>query len=323
MPVLVVPLARDETGFLTLSEYDRLLGCGVVLFEDSVHPLLERLRGAGVEVATVEDSGMPEAGRDSWALVAEPRSASIVELARQGAEVAAGSAAPPDELTAAHGAPVVRQVAAAASDLALVMSRLRSEDGCPWDREQTHESLKVHLLEEAYEVIDAIDAGATGPELEEELGDLLLQVAFHARLGEQAGRFDLASVARTIVTKLVHRHPHVFADASAGSASEVVSSWEAIKKEEKKRLDPFEGIPAALPALLTATKVQKRAAPLGFSAGQAEARQRLSSSLEGPPTDDSIGEALFWLVAIARAGGVDPEGALRGATTRFRASAGT
>lgn len=216
----------------------------------------------------------------------------------------------------------MRRVAAAASDLALVMARLRSDDGCPWDREQTHESLKVHLLEEAYEVIDAIDAGATGRELEEELGDLLLQIAFHARLAEQQGRFDLASVTRAIVTKLVHRHPHVFGDASIGSAREVVSTWEAIKKEEKKRLDPFEGIPEALPALLAAYKVQKRAASLGVTADDRRARAALDDSLERPVTAESIGEALFWLVAIARAAGIDPEGALRRATSSFRDSAG-
>jgi MazG family protein len=321
--LLVVPLRAEEAGLLTLAEYDRLLARDVVVFEDGSHPLLERLRSGGAEVATVDGSGAMTAARDSWAFVAEPASPAIVELAKQGAEVSAGPAAAPDALTAAHGAPVVRRAGAAASELAAVMARLRSDDGCPWDREQTHESLKVHLLEEAYEVIDAIDADATGAELEEELGDLLLQVAFHARLGELEGRFDLASVARTIVAKLVHRHPHVFGDASVDSANEVVSRWEAIKKEEKRRLDPFEGIPDALPALLTASKVQKRAASLGISPDKGRARAALEESLARPATTDSIGDALFWLVAVARAAGIDPEGALRQATRRFRDSAGT
>ncbi len=234
MPLLVVPLAPGEAGLLTLAEYDRILGCEVVVFEEPSHPFLMRLRSAGVKVATVEDSGRPDAGRASWALVADPGSSSIVELARQGAEVVVGPAAPPDALTAAHGAPVARRAAAAAAELAAVMARLRSDDGCPWDREQTHESLKVHLLEEADEVIDAIVRGSIGEDLEEELGDVLLQVAFHARLAEQEGRFDLASVARRIVAKLVHRHPHVFADVSVTSAEEVVANWQALKQQEKR-----------------------------------------------------------------------------------------
>lgn len=306
---------------LTLAEFDALRSCEVVLFADGSHPLAQRLNQAGVATATLEERGVPDADKDAWGLVAEPGSPVILELAKRGAEVACGPGTARDALSAAHGAPVVRRVAAAAADLAVVMARLRSDDGCPWDREQTHESLKVHLLEEAYEVIDAIDAGDVGEELEEELGDLLLQVAFHSRLAELEGRFDLASVARRIVTKLVHRHPHVFGGASVASANEVVANWEAIKKQEKERLDPFEGIPRALPALLGAYKVQKRAASLGFEADVAEARERLHVSLGEPETAQSIGEALFWLVAVARAAGIDPEGALRASTARFRRSA--
>jgi MazG family protein len=199
------------------------------------------------------------------------------------------------------------------------MARLRSEDGCPWDREQTHESLKVHLLEEAHEVIDAIDVGHTGAELEEELGDLLLQVAFHARLAAQEDRFDLADVADAIVAKLIHRHPHVFGTTEVSSAGEVVRNWEALKAEERRgeEQDPFASIPRALPALLTAHKTQKRAARFGFAPDEAEARARLRGALDG---ETDLGEALFWLVALARVRGVDPEGALRKATVRFRES---
>src|SRR5687767_2236248 len=132
------------------------------------------------------------------------------------------------------------------------MARLRSADGCPWDREQTHESLRVHLIEEAHEVLEAIDLGETGHMLEEELGDLLLQVAFHSELAARDDRFDLAGVADAIVAKLIHRHPHVFGDTEVEGAADVVRNWEAIKAEEKDRSDPFEGIPATLSALLAA-----------------------------------------------------------------------
>ncbi|MDQ3983214.1 MAG: MazG family protein, partial [Actinomycetota bacterium] len=223
-------------------------------------------------------------------------------------------------LTAAHGARVGRRAASALGGLALVMARLRGPDGCPWDAEQTHESLRVHLLEEAHEVLEAIDAGATGEHLEEELGDLLLQVVFHAQLAADEGRFDVAGVADRIVAKLLHRHPHVFGDVVVSGASDVVANWEAIKAKEKVRAGPFDGIPATLPGLLAAYKTQKRAAGLGFEADAATARARLDEALSAPPTPEAVGEALFWLVAVARSAGVDPEGALARATRRFRQS---
>ena len=194
------------------------------------------------------------------------------------------------------------------------MARLRGEDGCPWDQKQTHSSLKPHLIEESYEVIDAIERGEVGAELEEELGDLLLQVVFHSQLADDDDRFDLAGVADRIVAKLLHRHPHVFSDTVVADADEVVANWETIKSKEKKRSDPFDDIPAALPALSTAYKTQKRAASLGWQAQEDEARGQLEAAVE----DERLGEALFWLVALARARGLDPEGALRDAVARFR-----
>ncbi len=286
-----------------------------MLFERADHPLIERLRGDGVQAGSFDDE--PDAPAEGLGLVTEPDAALVLELARRGARVLAGPAHPPDDLTAAHAAPVVRRAAASMSTLAAIMARLRSEDGCPWDREQTHGSLKVHLLEEAHEVIDAIDAGLTGLELREELGDVLLQVAFHARLAAQEGRFDLADVGDEIVAKLVHRHPHVFGSAEVASAGEVVHNWEALKAAERDgEDDPFDSIPRTLPALLTAYKTQKRAARFGFAPDEAEARHRLAAALER--ADPDLGEALFWLVALARARGEDPEGALRTATRRFR-----
>jgi XTP/dITP diphosphohydrolase len=232
MPLLVVPLAAEHIGALTLDEFDRLVSCKRVLFEDPSHPLLARLRDIGVEAGAFDDE--PDANRHGWGLVADPRSTRVIDLARSGAEVTSQVATPPDALTAAHGAHVLRESAAALSNAVLVMSRLRGEDGCPWDREQTHESLEVHLLEEAHEVIEAIDTGKTGAELAEELGDLLLQVLFHARLADQDGRFDISSVAGGLVAKLVRRHPHVFGDAVVDGSGEVIANWERIKREEKR-----------------------------------------------------------------------------------------
>ena len=311
--MLVVPLHAKDAELLTLAEWDALVAAKKVFFEDSDHPLITRLEEAGVRV----EVSMDTRDGDDVAIVAEPESSLIVELAKQGADISSGVADPPDAVTAAHGAYIARRGAASLATLALVMARLRSEDGCPWDREQSHASLRVHLLEEAHEVLEAIDSGELGDELEEELGDLLLQVVFHAQLAADDGRFDIAGVADRIVAKLVHRHPHVFGETTVADASEVIRNWESIKKEEKSRSGPFEGLPPSLPALLSAYKSQKRAASLGFQPTAAEARSELSSALESDSPD--LGRALFWVVALARAEGTDPEGALREATAAFRA----
>lgn len=318
MTLFVVPLAAGETAALTLGEWDELRSSERVLFEDAAHPLIERLRKEGVDAAPFDDE--PSAERAGWAFVAEPASPRILELARAGARVSSGAVPVPDHLTAAHAAPVLRRAATALGGVTAIMARLRSEDGCPWDREQTHDSLKIHLLEEAHEVIETIEDGNIGPDLEEELGDLLLQVAFHARLAEQDARFDIASVGDGIVAKLVHRHPHVFGDVEVEGAHDVVRNWERLKQEEKSRTGPFEGIPKGLPSLLAAYKTQKRATALGFTPDPDTIRARVAAAGSAPAGDEAIGEALFWLVAAARDAGIDPEGALRRAVTRFKAS---
>ncbi|MBA3432396.1 MAG: hypothetical protein H0U16_13090, partial [Actinobacteria bacterium] len=151
-----MPLAPNEVGLLTLTEWDALLASGRVVFESPGHPLMERLRAAGVEVGAIDDGMAP--GDQSVALVAAPGSSRILELARSGAGITSGSAASPDDLTSAHAAGVVRRASAALGELVAIMARLRSADGCPWDREQTHVSLEVHLQEEVAEVLEAIDA---------------------------------------------------------------------------------------------------------------------------------------------------------------------
>ncbi|NEA31996.1 MazG family protein [Streptomyces sp. SID13031] len=194
-------------------------------------------------------------------------------------------------------------------DLVRVMDRLRRN--CPWDQEQTHQSLARYLLEETYETLEAIDSGDY-VHLREELGDLLLQVAFHARIAEEISEeddgFSIDDVAGGLVEKLIRRHPHVFADVTAADSATVEANWETIKAAEKQRTSVLEGIPLALPALALADKVLGRAAkvlPADLPAAEA--------------TDDEtrIGEALLELVREARALGVDPEQALRTATHRL------
>lgn len=231
MAVVVVAAAASEVGELTLAEWDLLCSQPTVLFEEDEHPLMERLRAEGVSVAPLED---PVAD-DDVAIVVAPDSARVLDAARAGADVHVGPSRGPDPLTTAHGARVARRAARSLGELALVMARLRGPDGCPWDHEQTHESLKVHLVEEADEVMEAIDAGQLGAELQEELGDLLLQVVFHAQIASDDGRFDIDDVARGLVAKLVRRHPHVFAETAVSGAADVVRNWEAIKAEEKKQ----------------------------------------------------------------------------------------
>ena len=315
MALLVVPLAPDEVDGLTLREWDLLRSRSVIYFEDPSHPLRARLGDHGSNTSSLTEEVDPVDARS--AVVVDPASDLLRRLAEGGAEISVGAVDLPDALTGAVGASIGRRASASLGELAMVMARLRGPGGCPWDHEQTHESLQVHLLEEAHEVLEAIDEGKLGAELEEELGDLLLQVVFHAQMAADDGRFDIAGVARRLVAKLVHRHPHVFSDTEVSGATEVVSNWESLKAAEKEeRTGPFDGIPAGLPALLAAQKTQKRAAALGFE-GAPDAAQR---ELEKAISEGDFGEALFWVVALARAAGVEPEGALRRATVRFRES---
>lgn len=265
-------------------------------------------------MASVGDE--PDASDERTAMVVAPTSERIVAMARAGAEISSGMSEVPDGLTAAHGSYVGRGAQASLGRLAYVMARLRSADGCPWDREQDHASLTVHLVEEAHEVLDAIDRGSWNEELEEELGDLLLQVFFHAQMAHDDGRFDIAGVAEAIVTKLIARHPHVFGDVEVQTSGEVVANWEAIKATEKKRSGAFDDVPVGLPALVYAHKIQKRAAGTGFEVSEREALQSANAALR----EADVGAALFWLVALARARHLDAEGELRREVVRFRDS---
>jgi len=211
-------------------------------------------------------------------------------------------------------------------DLVKVMARLRGPDGCPWDREQTHETLARHLLEEAHELLEAIDAGDSDA-TRDELGDLLLQVVFHAQMASDDGRWDIDDVARRLVEKLVHRHPHVFGDVEVSGADEVLTNWERLKAEEGSgsRVVVDDEIPSTLPALARAAKVQRRAAAWGFEwrtsdSALAALREEVEELAEADPSagaEEEIGDVLFATVAVARKLGVDAETALRRTTRGF------
>jgi tetrapyrrole methylase family protein/MazG family protein len=239
----------------------------------------------------------------------------------------------PDHLTSlwipAGAAPVAREV----QRFVELVATLRRE--CPWDREQTHESLRRHLLEEAYEVLDALDhldpeAGEGYGHLEEELGDLLFQIVFHATLATEEGRFTLADVARTVHDKLRSRHPHVFGDVVAEDAGQVAANWEDLKQREKGRASVFDGIPEALPALLLALKVQKKADALRRGSSVGTGRAGVADPGPDPdaatalarvvdlPDEASVGALLYAAVKMAAAGDVDPEMALRAFTLARR-----
>jgi tetrapyrrole methylase family protein/MazG family protein len=242
----------------------------------------------------------------------------------------------PDHLTSLW---IPHLAAPVATELVALDELVRTlRERCPWDRRQTHASLSRHLLEESYEVLEAIDALAAvdagqrdgeragnGDDreatavahLEEELGDLLFQVYFHATLAAEEGRFTLADVARGVHDKLVSRHPHVFGDVTAETADDVAANWEAIKKVEKGRSSVTEGIPVALPALALAAKLQRKATAIGMALPSlADEAARVADGARQRAED--VGELLFAAVGVARALGIDPETALLSRSAAFR-----
>ena len=205
-----------------------------------------------------------------------------------------------------------------------VVARLRRE--CPWDRKQTHESIRPYLIEEAYEVAEAIGSGDDG-ELKEELGDLLLQVVFHARMAEERGAFSVGDVVKDLVEKLVRRHPHVFGEVEVKDAEEVLERWEEIKKGEGRE-SLLDGVPRSLPALLRARRVQEKASKVGFDWERAEgALGKLGEELgeledamrsgDRVRAEEELGDLLFSVVNLSRFLGLDPEWALHKAIDKF------
>jgi MazG family protein len=211
--------------------------------------------------------------------------------------------------------------------LRAIVAALRAPDGCPWDREQTHASLRAGLLEEAYETVSAIDSGDDA-NLREELGDLLLQVVFHAQLAAEEKRWDFDAVAREICEKLVRRHPHVFGDAQCTDSASVIQRWDEIKRAEKGGAPQslLDGVSPGMPALIRAEKIQKKAAKIGFDWPDAapvfeKVREELAEAEAAPSgkLEDEIGDVLFAAVNLARKLHLDAETALNRATDKFAA----
>ncbi|WTW97091.1 MazG family protein [Streptomycetaceae bacterium NBC_01309] len=294
-------------------------GGGQVLTAEATHPQLPYVRDAGVEVSVVDAAAPQVLARR---LLADATTGPVVWLAGSDGDpdlgaalgaVAAGGmqALPPIEVVpGSWDLPGSRVL-----DLVAVMDRLRSPGGCPWDAKQTHESLVRYLVEEAYELVDAIESGDRA-HLREELGDVLFQVAFHARVAEEDpdDPFTIDDVAGEIVAKLMRRHPHVFADVVAESAEHVERNWDELKAAEKSgRESVVDGIPLGQPALSLAGKVISRSRRAGFDVP-------VPGSVVVPEhvDDESVGELLLAATALAAAHGVDAETALRAAALRHR-----
>lgn len=294
--VLVATSPRTPPGLLSWPAWDALRS-GTVLVPDAGNPHLPYLADAGVSplVGAVDPQQLHDraaAGDAVTVLVTEPDGQLVREL---GLLAARTRAVELEVLYGSYDVPGARLL-----DVVAVMDRLRSPGGCPWDAEQTHESLKPYLLEEAYEAYQAIEDGDL-VDLREELGDVLLQVAFHARLAQEHATdpWSIDDVAAGLVDKLVRRHPHVFAGASA---DDLAGSWEALKAEEKGRTSVTEGVPLGQPALSLAAKLQKRGSRLGAPI----------------PAYDGLGGELWDVVARCRANGVDPEEELRRVARAYR-----
>lgn len=216
------------------------------------------------------------------------------------------------------------------NDLLDIMEKLRARDGCPWDREQTHESLKRYLIEETYEVLEAIDLKDTEKVIEE-LGDLLLQIIFHCQIGKEENRFNIDDVTDGICRKMIQRHPHVFGDVKADTSAEVLVNWEQIKKKEKgakTQTDILKDVPKNLPALMRAYKVQQKAAQVGFDWDDikdvlkkvGEELEEVKEALDNgnqEGIEDEIGDLLFAAVNLSRFANVHPELSLTNATEKF------
>jgi ATP diphosphatase len=229
-----------------------------------------------------------------------------------------------------------RQAAAPLAEAIAIMARLRGSGGCPWDREQTFDSIKKHTLEETYEVFDAIER-RDWPSLRDELGDLLLQVLFYAQMADEARHFTLAEVAASLNAKLIRRHPHIFAGEQVTDSAAVLRNWEQIKRDEKKAVSQdnasmLDEVPRSMPALLEAAKLGSRAAKVGFDWPDAtglfdklqeeiaELRAELAdtASIDAARVEEELGDVLFTAVNLARHLKLDPESALRSANAKFR-----
>lgn len=341
--VALVETAEALPGLLPFQAWDVLGTAEVVLLRDpDTHPSAPHLYGAGLDLERLEPAalersdldlarpGLPDDRRIAKALAQRAeRDGSAVYLLGPGdervAQALAGIAVDRDleiELVFLAQQPPGTELL----PLVEVMRRLRDpQHGCPWDLQQDHASLTRYLVEEAYELIDAIERG-DDDDLQEELGDVLLQVVFHAQVAHDRRAFGIDDVARALVDKLVRRHPHVFADGDADTAEEVQANWDRLKAAEKAREGPFEGVPELAPGLHLLETLQRKASKLGFdwpdAAGPAAQVHRELAELAAADDHEAraaeLGDVLGAVVALARHLGVDPEAAARDAGRRFR-----
>jgi XTP/dITP diphosphohydrolase len=333
MPAQLILLAtspRVAPGLLTQQAWAVLGAADLVLARSGDHPLVGVLPAGRVHELAASPLLGPQSAAAALVEMARASAGSVVYLVDPdgeqelitGLRASAGEEGSDGvvvrEVTGSYDVPGARVI-----DLVRVMDRLRSPGGCPWDAAQTHESLARYLLEESYETVEAIETGDETA-LREELGDVLLQVAFHARLGaEHAEPWGIDDVAAGVVDKLVRRHPHVFADAYAPTADAVASDWERRKATEKGRTSPAEGVPLAQPALSLASALLERASRAGHDGyGLQDPNGNtgpglLAAADEVFDNEQALGEALLGVVARARVAGLDPERALRGAARRL------
>ncbi|WP_371498797.1 MazG family protein [Kitasatospora sp. NBC_00374] len=312
---LLTTTHRVAPGLLSWPAWEALRGAARVLAADPAHPQLPALRQAGVEVELVERGTAPALARRLvgaapvlWLGSPDGDPGLTDALARISVEEA-GTAPEIEVLPGSYDLPGARLL-----DLASVMDRLRSPGGCPWDAEQTHGSLVKYLVEEAFELVEAIEEGDRET-LREELGDVLLQVFFHSRIAEEHPEdpFSIDDVAGDIVEKLMYRHPHVFGDVTATESAQVEANWEQLKAAEKQRESVLDGVPAGLPALAYAAKLVSRVRRAGFT-GVPDQPWELPERL----TDESAGALLLAVAQRGYDAGVDVDAALRAAARRYR-----
>ena len=321
--VLLATSPRVVPGLLSFEAWTTLQSADRVLVADAGHPIAAALGRAGIGFGTASDDGTPLdrahrllalSGSGTTVWVASPDGDPGLADALAALLDGLGELAPDvDVVLGSWDLPGARLL-----DLVAVMDRLRSPGGCPWDAQQTHESLVEYLVEEAYETVEAIEAG-DDTELREELGDLLLQVAFHARIAQEHDEpWDIDDVADGITAKLVSRHPHVFAGHEARTADEVEASWADLKKREKGRASVTDCIPKSLPALVLAAKLLRRSSAVedvGWIAPEVEA----AADRAYDAVDGDVGDLLLALVARMSSTAEDPEQSLRESIRRHRA----
>ncbi|MFJ6212669.1 MazG family protein [Streptomyces sp. NPDC092296] len=318
--VLLTTTHRVAPGLLSWPAWETLRGADLVLTGDPGHPQLPPVRQAGVTVEPHTAETVPALARSLAEAAAPGRTVVWIggvdgdpgltdALARLAVEGGLDPAPVIELLPGSYDLPGARLL-----DLVAVMDRLRSPGGCPWDAEQTSASLVKYLVEEAFELVEAIEEGDR-ESLREELGDVLFQVFFHARIAEEDPEepFSIDDVAAGLVEKLMYRHPHVFGDADADTPAQVEADWDRLKAAEKQRESAVDGVPLAQPALALAAKLASRArkAALDVPAGT-------PAAVPTPLTEDTLGQALLGLAAAASHAGLDPETALRTAARHYR-----